>query len=345
MNVAHCTYRLPLPHLEGQCFCAHPKVHLLDGILFENACSVCSSRSVNPPGPLRQLPRQMRQASDISPCYFLARSDETSGITDQCHHPAHNLASPEICRNCEDYRVRPRQGAVRRWAVGLTTAPRPEATLARTMQSLSVTGWPTAEIHVFAEPDALSGNEDFSGAVTVRGRKAGAFSNWYLALQELVFTQPTADAYLMFQDDIVCCRGLRKYLERELWPAEATGFVSLYCGMLQSNSAGTQGFMKMQTGDMLYGALAMAFPASAARALLLHPLFQRHRESRNGTHGIDTVLAKWVTESGLPGFVYSPSLVSHTGVTSAIFRCCRDGPERRTDSFVGENVDASSILV
>jgi hypothetical protein len=287
----------------------------------------------------------MRSLKDISPCYFVTRSDESAGIADRCQHPAHHIASPEICRRCEDYRVRLKQGSVGRWAVGLTTAPRREATLTRTLQSLSATGWPSEEIHVFAEPDALSGNEDLRGPVTVRGRKAGAFSNWYLALQELVFTQPTADAYLMFQDDIVCCRGLRKYLEHEFWPAEATGFVSLYCGMLQSNPAGTHGFMKMQSGDMLYGALAIAFPASAACALLLHPLFQRHRESRNGTHGIDMALAKWATESGMPGFVHSPSLVSHTGVTSAIFSGCRDGPERRTDSFVGENVDVRSILV
>jgi hypothetical protein len=344
MKVAPCSYRIPLPHLAGSYFCAHPEVHFPDGIVFKNACSVCNVCSAEQPGTLRPLPRQLRPTCDISPCYFVSHSSETGGTVNQCHHPAHHMATPEVCRTCDDYRVRPVRGSVRRWAVGLTTAPRRQPTFVRTVQSLNATGWSPEEIHVFAEPDAFSGKNDLPSMLTVRGRKAGAFSNWYLALQELVYTQPTADAYLMLQDDIVCCRWLRQYLEHALWPAEVTGFVSLYCGMLQSNCARSQGFVKMQAGDMLYGALAIAFSGSAARALLLHPLFQRHRESGTGTHGIDAVLAKWVTQSGLPGFVHSPSLISHTGLTSAIFSGCRTGPERRTESFVGENFDARSIL-
>ena len=77
------------------------------------------------------------------------------------------------------------------------------------MRSLDAAGWQSEGVHVFAEPDVLLMQwEEYSGALTRRGKTAGAFANWYLALQELVLTQPDADAYVIFQDDVICCRDL-----------------------------------------------------------------------------------------------------------------------------------------
>ena len=345
MNRLPCTYRIPLPHLRGQDFCAHPKVHFRDGILFENACSVCESRSTELPVSMRTLPRQLRDLQDISPCCFLHDPCD-GGVANRCLHPSYEVASPEICRMCNDYRPRPQRGSVRQWAIGMTTASRTEPTRARTMRSLDAAGWQSQGVHVFAEPDVLlMQGEEYSGALTRRGKTAGAFANWYLALQELVLTQPDADAYVIFQDDVICCRDLRGYLEKSLWPEAVTGLVSLYCGMLQSGIGSEPGFQKIDPGNMLYGALAVAFPPGAARAILLHPGFLRHRESRNGTHGIDLALAEWMNSSGLPGFVHTPSLVDHIGQISSIFRSVRDGPERRTDSFVGEEASAIALFL
>ena len=82
------------------------------------------------------------------------------------------------------------------------------------------------------------------------------------------------------------------------------------------------------------------FPAASARSILLDPFVQRHRDGNAGTYGIDSVLASWASESGLPAFVHFPSLIGHTGVTSAIFKGAGNDPSRCSDSFVGEDHDA-----
>ena len=344
MKLEPCACRIPLPFLGDRSFCAHPRVHLVDGLLVNNVCHDCGYRTTDTQVNLRPLPRQLQPSETIPACFFRGHPVGTLHGEFRCHHPAKHTATLESCRTCPDYSLMPQKGSVRKWAVGVTTAPRDCRTLARTLESLNSTGWQSKEIHLFAEPNALEGDENFQGTITVRGRRAGAFPNWFLALQELVLTQPSADAYLLCQDDIVCCAGLRQSLQHSLWPESATGFVSLYCGMLQPRRENCQGFVKLQPGETLYGALAVAFPAASARALLLHPIFQRHRASQNGLYGIDTVLGQWSIESGLPGFVHVPSLVDHIGHTSAIFSTIRDGPERRCDNFVGQETAADSVL-
>ena len=64
-----------------------------------------------------------------------------------------------------------------RWAVGVTTAPRPRPTLERTLQGLRRAGWP--ECHVFDD-----------------ARRAGAWANWIAALGTLLARHPRADAAL-----------------------------------------------------------------------------------------------------------------------------------------------------
>ena len=96
------------------------------------------------------------------------------------------------------------------WAVGLTTAPRPEPTLERTRASLHKAGW--TDCHVFDDR-----------------RKAGAWPNWISGLRSLIDGHPDADAYMMVQDDAAFCCRLRAYLEQTLWPAANVALCSPYC--------------------------------------------------------------------------------------------------------------------
>lgn len=339
MNPPDCACRVPLLRQDLE-FCRHPRVRFRDGLIVQQACQVCEFRSESAVEGMRPIPRHLQSANDVSPCCFLGKSFAEE---ERCLHPSGHTASESYCLSCADYRLRPEHGSVRHWAIGMTTARRLNPTLSRSLESLSQAGWDSSEVHLFSEPDALPTDSMFRGQVTIRGRRAGAFSNWYLALQELVLTQPWADCYLVLQDDVIFCRGLRKYLEDELWPNCTTGFVSLYCGMMQSNPDAQRGWVRLQPRQMLYGALAVGFTPGAARALLLHSLFFRHRESRSGMYGIDAVLAEWATETGLPGYFHVPSLVDHIGLTSAIFSSVRDGPERRVAHFVGELTDVKSV--
>lgn len=341
MTLPECACRIALPHLGELLFCAHPRVHFRNGLVVNMACRECEYRTESAVEGMRSVPRHLNPADGVTPCCFLKKSQADRL---QCLHPSGHSASDVYCLACIDYRSRPARGSVRNWAIGMTTAKRRVPTLSRSLDSLSQAGWDSREVHLFSEPDALPAGSTFNGPVTIRGRKAGAFPNWYLALQELVLTQPAADGYLLLQDDVVFCRGLREYLEDELWPDSAAGFVSLYCGKLQSNPDQQQGWVQLHPHGDLFGALAVAFSAGAARAILLHPMLQRHRESGSGTYGIDFVLARWATESQMPSYFHVPSLVDHIGVTSAIFSSARDGPERQVASFIGEQTDVRTVM-
>lgn len=340
MKSPDCACRVSLFHHGDLQFCGHPRVHFRDGLIVEQACHDCKFRSESAIDGMRPVPRHLRPPDDVSPCCFLERSGDDQV---RCLHPSGHAASDRYCLSCVDYRFRPERGSVRNWAIGITTAERIIPTLSRSLESLSQAGWDPNKVHLFSEPGTPATDSTFKGPVTIRGRKVGAFSNWYLALQELILTQPSADCFLLLQDDVVFCRGLRKYLEDELWPNSTTGFVSLYCGMMQSNPDQQRGWVYLQPQSMLYGALAVAFTAGAARTVSMHPMFFRHRESSSGMYGIDSVLTQWATESRLPCYFHVPSLVDHIGVTSAIFPSVRDGPERRVSSFVGELADVKSV--
>jgi hypothetical protein len=93
----------------------------------------------------------------------------------------------------------------------MTTAPRAEETLSRTIQSYTDTGLPTP--NVFADYGAAV-PEGYP--VTRRDTRVGGWPNFFLALSELVMHQPQADFYLMLQDDVVFCRNVGRYLETRL---------------------------------------------------------------------------------------------------------------------------------
>ena len=97
------------------------------------------------------------------------------------------------------------------WAVAVTTALRPRSTLRRTMASLRRAGW--ARHCTFRD-----------------AHRRGAWRNWIETLSKLLRRHPHADAYMISQDDVVFCRGLRDYLQRALWPAqrESVALCSLF---------------------------------------------------------------------------------------------------------------------
>ena len=106
--------------------------------------------------------------------------------------------------------------------IGVTTAPRKEYTLGKTLLSLQRSGFD--QIRIFAEPDSpVPGGYQ----VTYRDRTLGPFRNWLASLKDLI--RLGGDTILLCQDDIVMCRGVREFLVRDLWPAPQIGIVSLYC--------------------------------------------------------------------------------------------------------------------
>lgn len=219
------------------------------------------------------------------------------------------------------------------WAVGVTTAPRTEPTLHRTLPSLAAAGWPRPRL--FAEPGVDLPAEFADLPISRHDVRLGAFPNWYLGLAELVMREPRAEAYFLCQDDVLFAANLRDYLEHSLWPAPRLGVVSAYAPSHYTRGKGA-GFHVEDRGWRTWGALAYLFPNPSARALLCDPLVVNHRHHgpADGLRNIDSVVGQWCQRRGLPYYIHMPSLAQHIGETSTLFPHATNEGRRRAVDYV-----------
>ena len=277
--------------------CAHPQVHIGEGRVTAAVCFDCQHREEL---ALSEIDRPFANVV-ADGCLAHAGEGETRGMS---------------------------------WSVGMTTAPRIQPTLKRSLQSIVAAGWRI--LRLFAEPQTKVPDEFGDLPISWRGDRLGAFPNWYLGLSELFLREPLADAYLMCQDDALFAEGARDYLERCLWPAATVGVVSIYTPTHWSTGK-PRGFHVETHGWESWGALAYIFSNQSLRALLADPLFisHRHHGAASGERNIDSVVGAWCEKVGLPYFVHVPSLVQHIGETSTIWsRASASGPRFAAD-FVG----------
>ena len=213
------------------------------------------------------------------------------------------------------------------WSVVITTAPRGgESTLPRTVQSLEGAGW-AGQVNVLAD------------------RERNAWQHWKRAL-ELALQTP-ADCLLMVQDDVIACRGLRRYLEEEMPGDSRLAWASCWCPQKYGDRAQNGGgWFRLDRGPNTCGAVCMAMPRTTAVALLRSPMIQSYtwtgpRLGRRGTPEqldkccIDGKCGAWAEQHDLRVYYHFPSLVDHIGVVSSLGS--PDNPPARTAAnFVGE---------
>lgn len=237
--------------------------------------------------------------------------------------------------------------AAERWAqVGYRVAPGRRDTLARTLQSLARAGF--ARPHLFAD-GARGGEFDWTGLdATCRWPAVLTWANWFLALGELVARYPFAARYAIFQDDLVCVRNLRPYLESV--PLPGPGYANLYAA--PGHHADGRGWQEAPTihtdpeGRRLQGgkgALATVMDRDTALAILTSPHANRkstdprpefrHKRADGG-------LVNAVNHSGGREWVHVPSLVQHTGLRSSM----GNGVAPPSVCFPGEDFDALALL-
>jgi len=298
--------------------------------------------------------RQLVPARATCECVFqgqpIAEVGEDKEAQFKCHHPSHNVATLAGCRGCRDWQHVPTRGQltarelipvphvrrgkpVRDWAVGVTTAPRAQPTLSWCLDSLMRAGWQSPHLFVDASADVP---DRFRGVpMTWRDKRIGAWSNYYLALAELVATQPRADAYLLVQDDAFFYdrEDLCDYLTEVLWPSDPPGLVSLYCSA--AYTARDAGWHPLQ-GEWLWGALAFVFPNEIARQCLADPLVTSPSWNEPGCANIDSLIGRWANVRQIPIWYPSPSLVQHVGNTSTIWTAASNSGPRQADWFAGD---------
>lgn len=237
-------------------------------------------------------------------------------------------------------------------AVGVTTVPeRINDLLPKTLKSLETAGFTRSRLFV----DGVDNPLPFFGwnvDVTCRGDRIGNFGNWYLGMVELFCRNPDADRYLMFEDDIVVCRGLREYLSRVEMPKN--GYCNLYLGgernpvLAVDKSPGW--FLSDQLG---IGALSLMFDRATVIRMLGSTRFVSHRLERTilpgwkcqrGEMNVDGAVLLALRNCGDPQiqeYCHNPGLVQHIGAGNSTL-----GNEKIAESplFAGEKFDARTLL-
>lgn len=227
-----------------------------------------------------------------------------------------------------------------KWSYGVTTVPsRFSDLLPRTLKSLAASGFDRPRLFV---DGAQSLDCDYGLEVTFRQPTIRAYGNWMLGLAELYIREPNADRYAMFQDDLVCSLGLKKFLEK--WYPDR-GYLNLYtfpvnrkgavgwhlAGMLSSGPAG------FQTGR---GAVGLVFSNEAVRILITHQHTVDHAAGvKHGHRKIDGSVVSAMNKAGWKEWVHTPSPLQHVLGPSAIGNM----PHKQADSFRGEGFDLTEI--
>lgn len=276
---------------------------------------------------------------DLSQCRLCWHELNTRGWLGPVPQPV-----PEVADCCGGRRVVTVSGGPVVWALGVTTVPEREELLHRTLGSLAVGGFGRPQ--VFVE----------------RGLRA--FGTWWHSLVEMWIRNPDADRYGMFQDDMVCCRNLRVYLDGV--PHPERGYWNLFstrdneevvkaagdrAGWYEAGIRATTPHDPSCTEQTGRGALALVFP----RRALLELLTSRHLVERpmDKVHrNIDGCVVTAMNKAGYREYVHAPSLVQHVGDESVIgweleeqFRSLKKRrPPRVAKSFPGESFDAMSWL-
>ena len=232
---------------------------------------------------------------------------------------------------------------IKKWAVGVTVAPRKNPTFGRCYESFLEAGFTP---QIFKEPGVSIDPRFFKYGVTERAQRLGAWKNWTTSLAELRRRNPEADAYAIFQDDVVLCKNIKTYLEQELWPSPFTAFVSVFTPHCYR---GNEAWNPIDIGRNLWMAQTFIFPPLAVDSILSHPIIKNWKGDKN----IDSKIGEWAQAIGMFPYYHSPSLGQHVGHSSTLWA---DGNnpygwdelpalgDRSASDFVGESFDAMQLL-
>ena len=318
------------------------------------------------PPPLRRVPCTHEGAVlEFSACGREALAVRDCDLYDRCIRgpvrPGTVRPGVRVCAACKDYQPGEREGGtVMKWSYGVTTVrQRRDDLLPRTLSSLKAAGFDRPHLFVDGCDDSRSWHDEFGLDVTARGgpnvRTAG---NWVLSLYELLYRDPSADYYAVFQDDFVTSLNLRRYLEEN--PCPQPGYMNLYTFpenqqyTPKTEAGGTaDGWFKVrvisrgkvgdrevefQTGR---GAVALVFTRDGVIDLLgSRDLSGRPLDPTRGHRAIDGGVVHCMNKAGYSEYYHSPSLVQHTGDVSAMGN--RRHPQ--AESFRGEDFDLLTLL-
>ena len=164
---------------------------------------------------------------------------------------------------------------------------------------------------------------------------------------------------LMVEDDAMFAPNIMPVLERDLWPSETCGCVSLYCPNMTHYKHNYNGLNLtrieapgiMGRSGNLVGALALLFPVHVLRDLVYHPSVATwggsHAQAEDPKtkpwerKAVDTWVGRTLVQMGYTIWHYSPSMVLHyepeRGRTNSTMGHSAASRTRQARSFVGTN--------
>lgn len=211
-----------------------------------------------------------------------------------------------------------------RISVGILSAPRPEPTVMKCSQAIVDSGF------IFIHHATESNNREFvSGCEFDRSPFGflGNFQNWIQTARDLC--EFGHDAILIAEDDALFAPGIYDLLQRDLWPSEHCGCVSLYCPAMSHYKQNENGLHRtevirrepLSTSSNLVGALALVFPREVLLKLAWHPSIDEwkgsHHQARDPKtkpyerKAVDTWIGRTLISMGKQIWHYAPSLVQH----------------------------------
>lgn len=205
------------------------------------------------------------------------------------------------------------------WCVGVTTVlSRRETTLPKTLQCLEKGGF--RDVTLFVDGCSNYDVEKYLGYSSVfRGKSAGVAGNWILAMTEMYIRNPTAHRYAIFQDDGLCYRNLKQYLNECQYPED--GYWNLYSfpeneKVLEKNGISKGWGLSNQKGK---SALGLVFSRSMVVELLSNKKFvERHQDVQRGKVSIDGGILNAMQSMGYQEYCHFPTLMMHIGTISTL---------------------------
>ncbi len=218
-----------------------------------------------------------------------------------------------------------------RWFTAVATAPRPDCTLRKCIDSLIVAGFnPT----IFAEPDSTKTKYP----TIMNPKKKGVWYNWINSC-EYALNNTNANVIMTVQDDSLFHPDSKTFAEKILWPAEDCGFVSLYTPKHYSivphfkTKKRNVGVNRVYTRS-LWGACALIWPREVLEAVMEHKVTQtwlgaptksrsqsvmdKRRADPTLVQNSDTAIGKIMNRMKRSMYFVDPSPVEHISEHSVI---------------------------
>lgn len=235
------------------------------------------------------------------------------------------------------------------WSYGvMTVVARKNDLLPQTLSSLAKGGFDKPRLFVdgCTHTEAISYQEIFNCDIVGRFPLVRTCGNWMLSMLELYLRFPLADRFALFQDDLVCCKNLRQYLETTPYPDK--GYLNLYTfphntepSLMQKDEQGNNRVGFYQSNQRGLGAVALVFNREAVSQIVASShMSLRVQDPRRGWRAVDGGIVTGMNKVGYKEYVHNPSLVQHTGHVSTI----GNKPHPQSPIFPGEDFDAMILV-